>query len=151
MAPCNKNGEIFEYFYSWNYTTVKKFSFPVYWQGFFPPKDMPQENCQIHRIIKTTWGLYRILSSLQIPFNWQVEFLSALKNRSKERRERERKRKDNYKRKRFTHKRKVLFELNNILLNYWYHIHPNRMWNLSKYIFTVLTWMLFLCYKFQLV
>lgn len=58
MAPCNKNGEIFEHFYSANYTTVQKFPFPVYQQGFFLQKDKPQENCQISRIIKTMEDLW---------------------------------------------------------------------------------------------
>lgn len=70
MAPCNENGEIFEYFYSWNYTTVKKFSFPVYQQGFLPRKDIPQENCQVHRNVKTMWGLWpyfvKFANSLQL-------------------------------------------------------------------------------------
>ena len=49
------------------------------------------------------------------------------------------KRKNNKEKKGFTHKRKILFEFKNILLNYWYHINLNKTWNcyLSKSISTV--------------
>lgn len=139
---CNKNGDIFNSLFL---DILQPWTFPVYQQGFLAPRKLSNTQnhknyarfvtifCQVCKFLSTDkWSLYLL---------WRTGARKGGKGKEKG--------KTTIKKK-FIHKRKVVFELNNILLNYWYHIYPNGMWNLSKYIFSVLSWMLFLCYKFQL-